>query len=164
MSHPLQARKLAEQFIAGKYEIVDDLGSGTDGWVFSLKPHSVVKVHQAQHTFQNELEAYRRLRANDVSMIGRFNVPQFISHDADMRALEISFVTPPYLIDFGKCHFDEEIDFTEEAWEIWYARLEELFGDGVSEVVSVRNHLIRRYGIYHDDLSLDNLNFGQSRA
>ncbi|NBC10956.1 MAG: hypothetical protein GVY24_04370 [Planctomycetes bacterium] len=160
VEHPNEARRRALAYLQGERQIVGDLGSGTDGWVFSLEPYSVIKVHATEHRFQNELRAYLRLREDGVTAIGAFSVPDLRAFDAERLILEISFVTPPYLIDFGKSMVDREPDFPPEHWEDWWRKIEVTFEENASMASYIFHQLRRKHGILHLDLNPYNLNFG----
>lgn len=151
-----------EHFIGPERRIIDELGSGTDGWVFSLEPHSVVKVHEHKRRFFMELRAYERLKRHRVTSIAGCNVPVLRGHDPDALILEMSFVSPPYVIDFGKSRLDTPADFNDDAWRYWERKIEYMYGEDTGWALRVHRHLIEKYGIYHDDVKPDNINLGDT--
>lgn len=158
--HPDEPRRRALAYLRGRSDIVDDLGSGTDGWVFSLKPYSVIKVHENRRRFYNELHAYQRLQADQVIEINGLSVPQLQGADEELLLVEMSYVQPPYLIDFGKCTIDTRPDFTDEALEMADAEVRDRFGPRADDAFHARDVLWRRHGIYYYDISRYNIDFG----
>ena len=153
-------RDRALAYLGGERRIDNELGSGTDGTVYSVSGPSVVKVHKDLHRFNNELNAYLRLRKHNVNSVGMFHIPELRSHDTRHLIIEISVVKPPYLIDFGKSHLDEVPDYDDEAWTMWWERVEQVFGDNTAVASQIFYQMVRKYGIYHLDLNPYNLNFG----
>ncbi|MFI4859541.1 MAG: hypothetical protein ACIAXF_02545 [Phycisphaerales bacterium JB063] len=158
--HPAEVRAIAEAYIGNRGRITGEPGSGTDGWVFSLEPHSVVKVHRVRRTYAKELEAYQRLDRENVIKIANCNVPVLRHFDEERLIIEMSFVTPPFVIDFGKCYFDDPMDFEEDRWFRWERKLEALYGSNAGWAMRVHRHLREKYGIYHDDVRPANIDLG----
>lgn len=157
--HPDEARKAAEAYLKGERTIVDELGWGTDGWVFSLKPHSVVKVHRTHRSFLQEFNAYTRLREYGVSEVCDCAVPQLREFDGERLIIEMSYVTSPCVLDFGKAYLDVPRDYTQEARDMWVASIEENFGDKAGLALQVYNKLAKDYGVYHEDIRHENYQF-----
>lgn len=59
MRHPDHAWERATSYLRGERRIVEELGWGSDGWVFSLEPFSVIKVLRDRRRFNNELRVYQ---------------------------------------------------------------------------------------------------------
>jgi len=159
--HPDEARRRAEAYLDGRRDIIDDLGSGTDGWVFSLEPYSVLKVYADPLKYKNELRVYLRLQAKNVDFFHGVNIPRLRHYHHDLLVIEISFVRPPYLIDFGKSYLDTAVDFPSEAVAMWRHEVLARFGRRRGlDALHLHARLIAELGIYHDDLSRTNLDFG----
>lgn len=60
----------------------------------------MLKVHRSTHTFVPELAAYERLAKHRVTRLQGFDVPQLLDYDSALHILELSFVSPPYILDF----------------------------------------------------------------
>lgn len=160
VSSKSEARVWAERYLGGSRNIVDETGWGTDGWVFSLRPHSVVKVHRGEASFWAELRAYQRLAYYGVTEINGCNVPQLRNHDEEHLTIEISYVTPPYVIDFGKSYLDKPRDFSPELWADWERKIEYMYGSNAEWALRIHRTLSEKYGIYHDDVRPVNINLG----
>ena len=173
--HPNKARTLVQAYLndrqakgGGRRVIVDEVGSGQDGWVFMIDPPlTALKVHESRRKFANELEAYRRLHAAGVNQIGDLNIPELVDYDEPRLIIEISYVQPPYLLDFGKVALskpgEEPLDFhdfPEEYWQQWENEIVERFGFNANTVRWVWEQLGTRYGIWHNDPNKYNVNFG----
>jgi len=64
----------------------------------------MLKVHRHRHTFAPELAAYQRLGDRNVTRLQGFEFPQLLDHDSELHILELSFVSPPYILDFVEVH------------------------------------------------------------
>ena len=71
----------------------------------------------------------------------------------------MTHVSPPYVIDFAQSAVDLPETYGDEIMEMWRELLDENFGDRFGDAMAVYNELVRRYGIYHYDLSVYNLRF-----
>jgi len=107
----------------------------------------------------NELRVYQHFKQLGVKQIGLLRVPLLRGYDERLLVIEMSYVTPPYLIDFGKSKFKKP-DFDQEAISMWEAQIAERFGENAGDVMQIHHQLWRKYGIYHGDPSPYNFNFG----
>ena len=57
-----------------------------------------------------------RLDENEVTQVCDFNVPQLLGVDEDLRILEMSIVTRPFVLDFAGAYLDVKPAFTPEIW------------------------------------------------
>ena len=90
-------------------------------------------------------------------MLG-FHVPQLIRADDDLRVIEMTIVTRPYVLDFAGAYLDGRPEFSEEIWAEWESQKREQFGDQwgiVEKVMSAFEGL----GIYLVDISPSNVGF-----
>jgi hypothetical protein len=92
------------------------LGEGNDGVVWETNRKTAVKVFQYQKNYRMEFQAYQRLAARRITKIRQFAVPRFIRADDELMAIEMSIVSPPCVIDFGKSYLDVEPDHSAETW------------------------------------------------
>lgn len=140
----------------------DSLGHGSDGAVWKTNEPSAVKAIYKRPTFATELECYRRLQAKNVRKIAIFNIPYLEGFDEDLMVIEISFVRPPFFLDFGKASLDDrrpeyrDRQFLANARHVW----REDFKERWAEVESVISHLRANYGILYLDPRHGNVNFG----
>lgn len=74
----------------------------------------------------------------------------------------MSFVQPPYFLDFGKATVDvnrndyQDPQFLANAMQGW----REYFGERWKDVAAVVHHLRNKHGILYLDPRLGNINFG----
>jgi len=113
-------------------ELAEPLGSGKDGIVLAAqhkaKPADIaVKVHRSQEPYQREAMVYRRLAASRITTVQGFNVPQLLGHDDHLRAIEMTIVRRPFVLDFAGAYLDVRPEFPEDVWEAWAAEKREQF-------------------------------------
>lgn len=84
----------------------DRLGHGSDGSVWKTSVPSAIEAFYREETYCVELECYRRLRQASTIKINGLNVPQLEDFDDTLKVIEITFVTPPFFLDFGKVRLD----------------------------------------------------------
>src|SRR2546429_246191 len=86
------------------------LGQGEDGSVWETSRHSAPKIHLTKESYSPELKAYIRLRQRIINWIAGFSVPVLLNSDDELLALEMTIVSPPYLLDFASAHLDAPLD------------------------------------------------------
>lgn len=131
------------------------LGHGDDGTVWETSRHTVVKAFARRNNYSHELECYLRLNDAGIRKIREFDIPAFRKCDDSLMVLEIGFVNPPYILDFGKAYlYDPKWDSHRTAE--WNERMEWWWG---AEVKRVRLALfaLRRYGIWYYDAKPGNV-------
>jgi hypothetical protein len=115
--------------------------------------------------YADELESYHRLQNADIHELCGFAVPWLIGHDDELRVIEMSIVQRPYLLDFGKVHFDgaefEAFDERELHRERASAR-SRYSADDWSKVAMLLHVLESKYGIYYVDPRPTNIDCGAS--
>jgi hypothetical protein len=138
------------------------LGAGIDGCVWPSNRDSAAKVFERQHNYQLELECYQRLHAANVSNLCGFAVPELVDFDDELLVVEMTIVSPPFLLDFGKVHLDRRPEFPAETLAEWRESMQELFEDRWPEVRRLLAAL-ERYGIYYLDARPGNIMFEKAR-
>jgi hypothetical protein len=146
----------------------DELGFGVHGIVLSAESHiktsgtstrSAIKVHEQQQCFLRERDIYLRLKNRDIREICGCAVPELIEYDDNLWIIEMSLVSPPYVLDFAGAYLDWKPDFSEEVLADWRADKQEQFGERWPEVLAILAHL-ESYGIYMEDVSPSNISLG----
>jgi hypothetical protein len=155
----------AAQMYASHYalQVSELLGSGIHGIVCVLESNTdpgrrALKVHRDSDAYQREKIVYLRLRANRVDRILGFNVPVLLRFDDAFMAIEMTIVTPPFVLDFAGAYLDSPPEFSDQIWADWEAEKREQFGslwDNVSAVLSE----LKLLGIYILDPSPSNIRF-----
>jgi hypothetical protein len=116
---------------------------------------------EREHNYRLERESYQRLQAAGVTELRGFAVPELIDFDDELLVIEMTIVSPPFLLDFGKVHFDRRPEFSAETLADWRESMQELFEDRWPEVRLLLAAL-ERYGIYYLDAKPGNIMFGPS--
>jgi hypothetical protein len=137
-------------------QIVSRLGYGTDGTVFETDRETAVKVVERERNYLHELQCYQRLKLKKITNLRGFSIPWLLGHNDPLMVIEMSIVTAPYLIDFGKAYIDERPD------PMWQSQFEvegrENFGDRWPVVRSLLG-LLELHGIYYLDPKPGNIKF-----
>jgi hypothetical protein len=139
------------------------LGFGIHGIVFAAEDNTkpgffAVKFHREERPFELECRVYERLREEQTVRILGFNVPQLLSIDEEFRAIEMTIVRPPFLLDFADAHLDEAPDFSEEVLRQWEEEKAEIFGDRWPEITHILAAL-QALGVYLLDINPRNICF-----
>ncbi len=139
------------------------LGFGIHGIIFAAEDkraggQTAVKVHREEKPFQRERGVYERLREIGVTKILGFNVPQLIRVDDQLRVIEMSIVTRPFVLDFAGAYLDAPPDFPGTIWDEWEAGKREQFDAGWPTVQAVLAAL-EDWRIYMVDVSPSNVAF-----
>jgi hypothetical protein len=140
-----------------KLTLVDQLGFGVHGIVWSTDRTSAVKVHAPDTIhYGRERDIYLRLQEHSVSIAAGFHVPELVDFDDELRAIEMAIVQPPFVLDFAGAYLDAPPDFSEEVWAEWRAAKEEQFGRNWPKARAVLAAL-KRFAVYMGDVSPSNI-------
>lgn len=137
------------------------LGAGLDGSVWRTSRPSALKLCERPKSFRDEVESYHRLQKLGTRRVQGFAVPRLIDVDESLMAIEMSIVSPPFLLDFGKVYLDAPPPYWNDA-EImanWHAEGKENFGSRWSTVLSLLR-MLQSFGIYYVDPKPGNIMFG----
>lgn len=140
-------------------ELVGQLGEGKDGKVWQTQQHTAVKAHEYIERYQRERDAYIRLKECQLNQVGSFRLPRILNYDDAGLVLELSIVSPPFMLDFASAWLDEPPDFTQEIIEHWHKQIEERFEPRGGEVIAALHTLARRSGVYMLDANPNNIKF-----
>lgn len=151
-------------FYEAKYNIrlTDRLGHGKDGFVFKSDQGNAIKFFNDEALYRRELRAYQILRHGAIAVINGFFIPELLHHDDPLRAIEMSIVQPPFLLDFAAAYTIDEFnrfEFTEDVLAETEAKLLEMFDDRWPIVNDLCNAFTRETGLILLDLSLNNVKF-----
>ena len=135
------------------------LGQGKDGCVWVNDRRNALKIHHYEELYIRERDAYIRLRDRKINTIGTFHVPQLIAFDDECLAIEMSIVSPPYLLDFASAKLDTPYDLIEDEGHTLADLVVERFGDRAAEIFYLRQQLEQRAGIYLIDIHPHNIKF-----
>jgi hypothetical protein len=125
----------------------------------STRP-SAVKFFDRYDRFQRELEVYQILDAKGIHSIAGHNVPDFYGTDDSLRAIEMSIVERPFVLDFAGAKTPQEIpDFEAHVIEEHLEHMRELFGDRWSDALHVAEMFRRATGFTLLDIHPGNIAF-----
>jgi hypothetical protein len=141
--------------------LVERLGGGTDGEVWSTSVSTVLKAFERTEVYENEIACYHRLSSSGISSIKGFTIPELERCDGELLVIELSTVKAPYLLDFGKAYLDRPHDFSAEVMEDWEARNLETWGPYLPIIRSIIGKL-RSVGIIYLDTKVGNIKPDQS--
>lgn len=144
-------------------QLAERLGFGVHGMIFVAEHKSkagktAVKAHRETEPYQRECAVYARLQAAAVTEVLDFHVPQFIRADDELRVIEMSIVTRPFVLDFAGAYLDAPPDFPEELWAEWESGKRELFEERWAKVEEILAAL-QKWGVYMVDVSPSNIGF-----
>jgi hypothetical protein len=143
--------------------LAERLGFGIHGIIFVAEDKSdggktAIKVHRESEPFLREREVYERLQQVGAAKILGFNVPQFIRADDQLRIIEMTIVTRPFVLDFAGAYLGAPPEFSDEIWEDWESGKREQFDHRWLEVKAVLEAL-EEWDIYMVDVSPSNIAF-----
>jgi hypothetical protein len=143
--------------------LAERLGFGIHGIIYVAENKSdggttAIKAHRESEPYLRERAVYERLRQVGVAKIMGFNVPRFIRADDDLRIIEMTVVTRPFVLDFAGAYLDAPPEFSDEIWSEWESGKREQFDQRWSEVQSVLAAL-EEWDIYMVDVSPSNIAF-----
>lgn len=155
---------LAQRYaLTRNIKLGEPLGFGIHGIVFAAEDNTkpgffAIKFHHEQRPFERECRVYQRLREEQTTRILGFNVPRLLSVDEEFRAIEMTIVRPPFLLDFADAHLDEPPDFSEDVLRQWEEERAEIFGERWPEVTRILGAL-EALGVYLRDINPRNIFF-----
>ena len=131
------------------------LGFGDDGTVWETSSHTVLKAFARSKNYSHELECYRRLADAGIRKIREFDVPVLQDADEELWIIQMGFVNPPYILDFGKAYlFDPKWDAVR--LEAWNHQMDFWWGDEVKRV-RLALFALRKFGIWYYDAKPGNV-------
>lgn len=136
------------------------LGFGSDGTIWPNSRGSALKILINERNYRVERDCYLRLRDERIRRVGKLNVPMLVDYDDELRAIEMTIVKPPYLLDFGKVYIDHPPVYwhDEQLMANFYEEKAPLFGKNWPRVLSAMASL-EQLGIYYVDPRPQNIAF-----
>lgn len=131
---------------------------GWEAFLWVTTEDSVIKVHRNRLEFENELNSYRRLSGKNVDRLQGFQVPQLLDFDEPGWVLELTYVRPPYVLDFGRAQLGGPPSGFDPESEDWISEKRRLYGDRWPEVARLLDAL-RHLGIHYTDVHKGNICF-----
>jgi hypothetical protein len=93
-----------------------------------------------------------------VNSVSGFKVPRLVIYDDKLWIVEMTVVSPPFILDFAGAYLDKKPPFAEEQWQQWEEEKAEIFEEKWPQVKSAMSRF-RRYGIYLNDVKHGNVMF-----
>jgi hypothetical protein len=131
-------------------------GYGFDGFVWQTTVDTIVKVFRHDGDFQRELAVYQRLQIHQIEQLQGFHIPILLHYDVDLFVLELSFVRPPYILDFAAATLDVPPPGFDTEDQDWIAEKHRVFGSHWPAIVRLLDAL-RHVGIHYCDVHRENI-------
>lgn len=153
-----------KQYLADRELILEQpLGIGTQGSVFAVHDPSrlhrvAVKFHDRKVAFQRELAVYQRLLQLEITHVCGHRVPILIGYDEDLLAIEMTIVSPPFVLDFGGAYLDRPPDYSPEVWAEWRQQKSDDFESNWPAVERILAEF-KLHGIHVADVNPRNIQF-----
>lgn len=142
-------------------ELTGSLGDGLDGSIWKVRGKKkriswALKMHADGNRYVRERGCYERLAVHGVSEIEGFHVPVLIRCDDKSRAIEMSIVARPFMVDYAQAFLDSMPDFPEEVWQERLETWREDYGEDWPRVQRALAGL-EELGIYYLDVHRGNI-------
>ena len=98
-------------------------------------------------------------QGGNVDAVRGHHVPQLVAWDDELLVMEMTIVTPPFLLDLGGAYLDWPPEFSEDAVAEWQREKREQFGERLPAVQGLQAILADEYGIYVTDVNPGNIMF-----
>jgi len=143
-------------------------GFGFDAVIWQTDDDNILKVFRRPQRFHQELAVYQRLQAlhskkttdsedifpKQLYRIQGFSIPLLLDFDEPTIVLELSYVSPPYILDFAEASLEpRQVPFDDPTREVEYRRV---FGANWPEVRRLLDSL-RQLGIFYMDVHGKNI-------
>ncbi|MBL8827833.1 MAG: hypothetical protein JNM18_12720 [Planctomycetaceae bacterium] len=117
------------------------LGWGQDGTVWQTPVPTAVKAFYRQSNYDVEKSCYQRLAEKGLRTLDGLYLAQLIDFDDELLVIELSIVSPPYLLDFGKAYLDCRAPYDEVQRTEYHDMIRDLFGDDYARVLRITRML-----------------------
>ena len=139
--------------------VIDEDGAwGLDAFVWRSAVGTILKVHRYEDRFRREMAAYDRLTERGLKRLQGFRIPELTQYDEELLVLELSFVRPPYILDFTEVGLDQRPPDFQLDDPDWEAEKRRVFGRRWADVRRLLEGLMQ-YGIYYCDVHNQNIRF-----
>ncbi|MEZ6128610.1 MAG: hypothetical protein R3C59_07995 [Planctomycetaceae bacterium] len=129
-------------------------GIGLEAVVWPAAKQNILKVHRLPNTFKNERQVYQRLDATNTQRLKGFSIPQRLHYDAEPLVVELSFVFPPYILDFGAARvIPRPSDFDLDRIEAEFARQHGADWPDIRRLLEA----LMQLGVYYSDAHDQNI-------
>ncbi len=128
--------------------IEKEFGGGYDGCVFQTSKMTAIKVFGYTELYERELEIYQYMNKWNIRQVDAFHIPRLIAFDKALAIIEMSVVTPPFIVDFASAAIERPIERGDE----WHAKMADDFEDDWPLVRHAIWRLEDEHGIYIADV------------
>jgi len=160
-NYPEEFDRLSKYVTRKACDLLERLGSGFDGLVYSTNKGSAVKAHRGKSLFEKERAVFERLEIHSDNDFAGFNVPKMLDFHPELLVIEMQLVVPPYALDFSGATLDRPsaatLDQTEDEFAEWEESRIEIYGAEDWEIVERVISCFRRIGIYLGDVHKGNI-------
>lgn len=137
-------------------EIQRLLGAGYDGTVFATNRKSAIKALKWPELYEHERNIYLRLQQFQVIDVAGCAVPELLGYDDEMLIVEMTIVSPPYVLDFAGARLDHTNDYPPNIRRQWEREKRIQFGSNWQYVPRIVV-AFQRMGIFLSDLNPGNV-------
>lgn len=133
------------------------LGGGYDGLVQATTGRTAIKAFKSPELYRRELAVYRRFAERSFFQAEEFHVPSLVGHDDDLAVIEMTIVSPPFIVDFASVvKLDTPPQFEAEIMEEARREQKENFEDDWPRVKRALRKL-ESIGVYLADVHPGNV-------
>lgn len=142
-----------------KIDLLASLGHGLQGIVYKTSRRTAIKTHCRQKAYKQKLDAYIRLDTHNAQQVRGVIFPKLYAYDNDKLAIEMTMVSPPFIVDFGGAYLDTAPDHARapQVVEEWESNKREQFGDDWPEVQAIIAEFESRYRVILVDVHPGNI-------
>lgn len=105
----------------------EPLGGGFDGLVLATDQGTAIKTLNNAQLYRQELAVYRHLKEKLVTNVHGFQVPTLVANDDALSVIEMTIVSPPFVVDFACARLHMRNDFGDEIIAEWRREKQEIF-------------------------------------
>lgn len=141
------------------FDIIQEIGHGTQGIVYQTSVNTAIKVYDLFDGYARERDVYFRLKRRSLDCIRSFKIPRILDSDDNLFILEMSIVHTPCILDFGGAYLDDipgHIQLRDEEWEL--SKKEE-FGENWDEAKAIIKEIEFKADIWLVDINTGNIKF-----
>lgn len=137
-------------------DIVELRGWGVDAVVWQASDDRILKVFRHASQYVQEQSVYRHLQERNVRKLQGFRIPDVVDVDDELWVLGLTFVRPPYILDFAAATLGSQpAGFDPDNTE-WLAEQSRKFGRDWPDVKRLLDAL-RQYGVHYTDVHTQNI-------
>lgn len=105
----------------------EPLGGGFDGLVLATDQGTAIKTLNNPQLYRQELAVYQHLKEKNVTNVQGFQVPTLVANDDALSVIEMTIVSPPFVVDFAGARLYKRNDFGDEIMAEWRREKQEIF-------------------------------------